>query len=585
MRNRRAYKVLTLLLIFIFTTAVGVIDSRAAIWGGSEKASKLDKDSYEKLVKKNLEFREQLDSMMKEQEQLRDIYKVLLEKVKTFQRENASLEKTLAESQKRVDEQAKKLKAQEKQIEALEKEPGKAGKGTKTRKADEPAGPQKLTRNDVEPYSPPDPDMVKEYESSSAVGHVKEAIRKADTELNTKKAKAAILQKDLGKAAADKKKLRDSVETARAVIKASKEEIDTVNAEAGQMNEETAAEEGRIKILRESLSKASSEQRDAEAAILDAEKNVTQTEESIKKLKPEAQKDPAAQAGLQLKNEELTKAHAAEAELKIKVRSAEDDVKNFGSEIESAQARLKKELAAKAASEKENLKNLEKRIADSGAQETAADKGLQHLVKKISSLERKRNELLVEIKVDDTKISDLKRIIAKQVMQIKVAEGYSGPAETQPDGSKTELSALTKEIDALKEQNKELEKELLCARQDMKKALRKAALDKKLPEEMAAKIKKERLDMHYNLAVVYDMGGLYEDAKREYLKCLKIDPKDAGVHYNLGILYDDKLNNNRKAEYHYRQFLRYRSMGDDAMQVRKWLTSIELEERLGKEAR
>ena len=75
------------------------------------------------------------------------------------------------------------------------------------------------------------------------------------------------------------------------------------------------------------------------------------------------------------------------------------------------------------------------------------------------------------------------------------------------------------------------------------------------------------------------------DAKREYLKCLKIDPKDAGVLYNLGILYDDKLNDNRKAAYYYRRFLKYRPMGEDAIQVRRWLTDIELETRLGEEAR
>ena len=99
------------------------------------------------------------------------------------------------------------------------------------------------------------------------------------------------------------------------------------------------------------------------------------------------------------------------------------------------------------------------------------------------------------------------------------------------------------------------------------------------------KVDKERLDMHYNLAVVYDNNGMYKDAEREYLKCLEIDKNDADVHYNLGILYDDKLNDNHKAEYHYRRFLALKPKDSGAIQVRQWLINIELENRLGKEAR
>jgi tetratricopeptide (TPR) repeat protein len=109
-------------------------------------------------------------------------------------------------------------------------------------------------------------------------------------------------------------------------------------------------------------------------------------------------------------------------------------------------------------------------------------------------------------------------------------------------------------------------------------------LEKEL-SEVKSKTAKERMDMHYNLAVVFEKNGMYEDAEREYLKCLKIDPNDADVHYNLGILYDDKLNNNAKAIEHYNSFLKLRPIGKDAQLVRQWILMAEQEKRIGAEMR
>jgi len=82
-----------------------------------------------------------------------------------------------------------------------------------------------------------------------------------------------------------------------------------------------------------------------------------------------------------------------------------------------------------------------------------------------------------------------------------------------------------------------------------------------------------------------DTGCKRKHAEREYLKCLRIDPDDSAVHYNLGILYDDKLNDDRKAEQHYRKYLELKPMGENPMQVRQWLIDIQLEKRLGEETR
>jgi tetratricopeptide (TPR) repeat protein len=133
--------------------------------------------------------------------------------------------------------------------------------------------------------------------------------------------------------------------------------------------------------------------------------------------------------------------------------------------------------------------------------------------------------------------------------------------------------------------NKEARNKLKRAERSVKAARRRAEQAVKGPEELRVKLDKERVDMHFNLAVVYEKNGLYKDAEREYLKCLYIDPNDSGAHYNMGILYDDKLNSNDKALIHYNKFLALRPMGDTAERVRDWITKIELENRLGKEMR
>ncbi len=91
---------------------------------------------------------------------------------------------------------------------------------------------------------------------------------------------------------------------------------------------------------------------------------------------------------------------------------------------------------------------------------------------------------------------------------------------------------------------------------------------------------KQRLDMHFNLAVAYDKTKMYKAEEREYLECLRLDPSDANVHYNLGILYDDKLKNDARAIKHYQKYLQLRPMGEDSEQVKEWIMHAEQQQRL-----
>ncbi|MDD5136771.1 MAG: tetratricopeptide repeat protein, partial [Candidatus Omnitrophica bacterium] len=383
--------------------------------------------------------------------------------------------------------------------------------------------------------------------------------------------------------------LRDKLETARADVRMFKESIRQIRNGAGTMSEEAVSEEERIKVLQDSLGRAEAEDKEAQTALRDAGTKVAKAEDALRKLAANVPKD----AGAKPKAEELSalemnleRAQSGEVAARDRAKEAEDKVKSLEVEIGDAQANVKKAQVAKTTADKNKIKTLEENIKGAVAEEEAARQDLQHLAKKIDSAWKEREVLLSDIKADEKEIADLKRIIEKEVVEISSAQsGSKASAKGLSEEAKAALTILNDEINVLKAKNKKLDSELQQSRRSEVEARRKAEKEKMLPEEMSRKISKERLDMHYNLAVVYDQSGRYQDAKREYLKCLKIDPKDAGVHYNLGILYDDKLNDNRKAEYHYRQFLRLRPMGQDSMQVRGWLTNIELETRLGKEMR
>jgi len=189
--------------------------------------------------------------------------------------------------------------------------------------------------------------------------------------------------------------------------------------------------------------------------------------------------------------------------------------------------------------------------------------------------------------------SDLNAKYARKISELekslKAAEDKTLKSERDKDQLEEKLEGELKTAagrrreEAARIKALKADKERLAA--EAKKAERvqeKMAKNEKLRKE---ELVKERLNMHYNLAVAFDMHGMYGDAEREYLKCLKIDPLDAGVHYNLGILYDDKLNQDNKAMIYYKNFLRLRPKGEDAIQVREWLLNVEQAQRIGTEIR
>ena len=202
------------------------------------------------------------------------------------------------------------------------------------------------------------------------------------------------------------------------------------------------------------------------------------------------------------------------------------------------------------------------------------------LLEKTASLERELKKAQAQVR----------KIDKHELKKLKIEKNAELEAErlrirSREEKLSSELKEEKEEVLSLKGNIKTLSAEVKYARHAQRAAERKEEQVRKKVEETLSKLNKERLDMHYNLAVVFDKNRMYEDAEREYLKCLKLKPEDAGVHYNLGILYDDKLNDNNKARRHYETFLELRPKGDDSYKVREWLYNIVQEKRIGPEVR
>ena len=342
----------------------------------------------------------------------------------------------------------------------------------------------------------------------------------------------------------------------------------------------------------------------------------------------------STQREIELKSE-LKSANKRYAEVIQKNLEIRKELESYGDKYNSLETERNnilirlKELEKELEKEKENSANAYRQFNERPAALSKLDTKAWELNKKLDGITKDRDrlqkELDKEIDTVNKKLAGLDKTIAEKVQKevSKVREKLEGKLkETEKnlqgsmDSNKKLVAANKKLEDKLKATEKSLQesidsnKKLISERQKFLDSARDLEVDKqrlktetklamhaqkeaerqkqsaeKRPKELQKQIDKERLDMHYNLAVVFDRNKMYLDAEREYLKCLQINPEDAGVHYNLGILYDDKLNDNAKAMKHYKQFLELRPMGEDAEQVKQWMLNIEAENRMGKEAR
>lgn len=148
--------------------------------------------------------------------------------------------------------------------------------------------------------------------------------------------------------------------------------------------------------------------------------------------------------------------------------------------------------------------------------------------------------------------------------------------EDQVNTLKSDVQTKDEKLSVREQQLAALTVELERREHRLAKAQKMTELLERARTEVQQADNREKLNMHYNMAVIYAKEGRLRDAEDEYLKALRIDPSDADIHYNLGILYDQDLKRADKAVIHYKRYLTLRPNAADADQVKSWILDLEI---------
>ncbi len=111
--------------IVLFSTIISIIFlafprmEAHALWG---KGSNLSKEDYSKLVKDNLELKNQVDAIKKDYEDSKERYKILLDKVKSMQQERETLNKSVSELSTNLSDRERAMAEARESISAAKKE-------------------------------------------------------------------------------------------------------------------------------------------------------------------------------------------------------------------------------------------------------------------------------------------------------------------------------------------------------------------------------------------------------------------------------------------------------------------------------
>lgn len=182
----------------------------------------------------------------------------------------------------------------------------------------------------------------------------------------------------------------------------------------------------------------------------------------------------------------------------------------------------------------------------------------------------------IAAKEELAEVSEKALAAARQGAQYKKIVDRLPEIEQQVTSLKTDVALKDEKLSARQQQLEALQVELERREYRLSKAQKMADLLEKTRSEILEVNNREKLDMHYNMAVIYSKEGRPRDAEAEYLKALRIDPSDAEIHYNLGILYEQDLKDPKKAAMHYRRYLAIRPNASDVDQVKSWIMDLDV---------
>ena len=226
-------------------------------------------------------------------------------------------------------------------------------------------------------------------------------------------------------------------------------------------------------------------------------------------------------------------------------------------ELQTENAALRKRVEDARA----QLQQTETQLEEARNSVSAARDRIESLEARVEELERS-GERATE-RADAAEVRAEKAVAAlRELRQLLASQGDAIVAQ------KEQVALVEKEKHTLREEHMEAEK----AKQAALAVARDARTARKMAEEKA---RREEALGFFNLAVLFDRQGRYEEAERYYHRCLDLLPEDASTHFNLGILYDDKLRRPRKAMHHYKRFLELDPESPDAERVRSWLAALD----------
>jgi type II secretory pathway component GspD/PulD (secretin) len=235
-----------------------------------------------------------------------------------------------------------------------------------------------------------------------------------------------------------------------------------------------------------------------------------------------------------------------------------EELEGIDLEYQQEIERLKREKAQR----QELKQQVRDEIALSIEELKAENERLRNVLESRGFIERDSVDEVSELKAEKEKLA---YEVSKAKDIIERSEQVAAAAHTE----KEKFKKLIYEYKKLVEENRKL----LAG-----EAIKRKSLESTL-EDMKQGLKKERLDMYYNLGVIFDKHNLFEETEKAYLKALEIDPNDSQAHYNLGVIYDEELNMPDLALKHYQSYLRLRPDAENADKVREWIKEVREEEK------
>ncbi len=349
-------------------------------------------------------------------------------------------------------------------------------------------------------------------------------------------------------------------------------DTDALQALAAQLQ----ASQEEVAMLREQLT-GDVNAGDAPQAGLQAEfeKQIAAYEETILELEAQRQKldrlltereeqQETSTVQLDTLATELAAAQAETEALQAKLDGLQSrDIRetDLYKELESANAVMREKLVAVEA----ERQRLEKQVEEAESELTA-------LRDERDAAQARAQQAEAALEQADLREEEYKELLSQLGPKVTDLEDQITVLLREREAMAGRLLQFEDQVATLKEELEKREHRLL-------RAERVAEVLERARSEVEQSGRRQRLNMHYNMASVYARDGRFVEAEQEYLKALQLDPNDADVHYNLGVLYDDEMGRPAKAILHYRRYLQLNPHGTDADRVRNWLMRLELEQQ------